>query len=92
MQQPNHPDFWLMSEIVLDLDAAADDGLPIERITGKRLDLESIAYMARNRALRGQQLGLPAQAATPTAWFEGFIVGTMYAHRKTQQDEGNKNG
>jgi hypothetical protein len=84
-QQPSHPDFWLMAEVVQDLDAAAEDRVPIETIV-KDLDKTSVAYVALQRALRAQTMlpGGPRDAMAPL-WFEGFIMGVMYQRRKDQR-------
>lgn len=82
--RPSHPDFWLMAEVAQDLDAAAENHVPIESIVGD-LDLPSLAYMAEQRALRAQKYlpGTPRDHHAPL-WFEAFIMGTMYQRRKDQ--------
>lgn len=83
--RPDHPDFWLMAEVVQDLDAAADDGLPFERIVSD-LDMASVSYMATQRVLRAQTLlkGSARHAMLPL-WFEAFVMGVMYQRRKDQR-------
>lgn len=83
--RPDHPDFWLMAEVVQDLDAAAEDGVPIETIVAN-LDLPSLAYMASQRGLRAYNLPLDGWTTKlSAAWFEAFVMGVMYQRRKDQR-------
>lgn len=80
--RPTHPDYWLMAEVVQDLDAAAEDGMSADRIVGD-LDMASVAYMASQRVLRAQNL-LKGSAMAPL-WFDAFVIGVMYQRRKDQR-------
>lgn len=83
--RPEHPDFWLMAEVIQDLDTAAEDGVSIESIV-KDLDLPSVAYMGTQRGLRAYHLPVDGWTTKlSTAWFEAFIMGVMYQRRKDQQ-------
>ncbi len=80
--RPDHPDFWLMAEIVQDLDAAADDGLSMQRIIGP-VDAKSLAYMAGQRGLRAKGLiAFDPRAALGAAWLDGFMAGVNFQKRK----------
>ena len=81
MKRPQHDDFWLMAAIVQDLDAAADDGIAMERIIGA-IDGESLAYVANQRALR-----MGGGILTGAAWLDGFIAGANFNKRKNQISE-----
>lgn len=82
--RPDHPDFWLMSECVLELDAAADDGVAMERIVGK-IDMKSLAYMASQRALRGTGLvKFSPVAALGGSWVDGFMAGVNFQKRRSE--------
>ncbi|MEI7780347.1 MAG: hypothetical protein WCJ18_00305 [Planctomycetota bacterium] len=73
-----------MAEVVQDLDAAADDGVALERIIGA-VDGESLAYVASQRALRiGSGKSLEAVAETGAAWIDGFMAGVNFHKRKNQ--------
>lgn len=83
--RPDSDDFWLMAEVVQDLDAAADDGMPMDRIVAD-LDLTAVAYMAQQRAMRAQDMlkGSARHTMAPL-WFDAFVLGVMYQRRKGQK-------
>lgn len=55
--RPNHPDFWRLSEIVLQLDAAVlEDGVTVDSEVEKEIDVASLNYMAEQTALRVLQV------------------------------------
>jgi hypothetical protein len=87
--RPDHPDFWLMAECVQDVDAAADDGIALERIIGK-VDMESLAYVASLRALRMKFRPGDPRAGTTAAigavWIDGFIAGVNFQKRRSLQN------
>jgi len=84
MERPDHEDFWLMAAIVQDCDAAAED-VGVGRTIP--IDLESVAYMATQRALRAGQLGAQDAPAvmSATAWIDGFAVGYNFHKRQEAQ-------
>jgi hypothetical protein len=89
--RPDHPDFWLMAECVQDVDAAADDGLAMERIVGK-VDMHSLAYMASQRVLRiaGRITGLASgerKAALGATWIDGFMAGVNFQKRRDSKEK-----
>lgn len=88
---PNRPDtddFWLMAEIVQDLDSAADDGTKLDRLVSPIVDTASLAYMASQRGLRAYtMLSGGGQVRLSAAWLEGFVAGAMYLKRKTERAE-----
>lgn len=86
MIRPDHPDFWLMAECVQDVDAAADDGVAIERIIGK-VDMKSLAYMASQRALRMGTATRHPTAAVGAGWIDGFMAGVNFQKRKSSQNQ-----
>lgn len=73
--RPDHEDFWRIAAAVQDLDSAIDDGTPIERVAA--VDLESLMYVAMQRALRMKSQS-PAMAAM---WLDGFSAGVLYGRR-----------
>ena len=81
--RPDHNDFWLMAECVQDLDAAADDGIAMERIIGK-IDMDSLLYMATQRAMRGR--GLHPETAMAASWVDGFTAGINFQKRRARQN------
>jgi hypothetical protein len=90
--RPDHPDFWLLSQTVLDLDAQADSGQPVTDILGRYLDPDSVLYMARQRTLRAvkqPRAGLaPAMPLITGAWMDGFMAGIAVAGLKAIQVAG----
>jgi hypothetical protein len=85
MKRPDHDDFWLMAEVVQDLDSAADDGTAMERIIG-RIDLESLAYVASQRILRIPGATLADAATLGAQWIDGFMAGVNFNKRKTERN------
>ena len=83
--RPDHPDFWRLSEIVLQIDAQADvPGTNIDDLVKQSIDLPSATYMALQRALRiktatGIELSLVYLSA---AWLEGLVVGIRSEQRR----------
>jgi hypothetical protein len=85
MQRPDHDDFWLLAEVVQDLDAAADDGTAMETIIGK-IDLESLAYVASQRILRLPGMTKVQAATLGGSWIDGFMAGVNFNKRRTAAD------
>jgi len=49
--RPDHPDFWRLSESVLKQDGKFSEGVdPFETVMAKIVDVESVIYMAEQRA------------------------------------------
>ena len=84
--RPQTEDFDLMLEAVLKLDGAADAGLDPEDIfILAGIDSRSVTYMARQRALRAQQLP-DGDLKTAAAWVDGFMLGLHVARLRDSQD------
>lgn len=86
--RPDHPDFWLMSAVMQDLDAAADDKIAIDRIIGNTVDLPSLEYMSVYRVANG----LPMMKVNPLAvmgasWIDGFMAGLNFQKRKAAAEK-----
>lgn len=85
--RPDHDDFWLMAEIVQDLNTAGDDGVDLPRIVSD-IDAPSLAYMSIQRALRAQSV-LRSLNPVPDLeiflsglWIEGFKAGVEFQKRR----------
>lgn len=81
MNRPDHPDFWLLSRLIIDQDNVAEGATPPEDQFGRVVDPESITYMAHQRALRAAgMLGLPAvhTSALMAVWLDAFMLGAAY--------------
>lgn len=81
--RPQHPDFWHLSEIVLEMDGKFQeegDKTDIEEYVAEEIDLDSLMYMGLQRALRiqGMETGMHAMA---TLYIEAFLVGRRYERR-----------
>ena len=80
--RPNHADFWLLSEVVIDMDNVAKSGkTPFEDQVGRMVDPESLIYMARQRSLRTRAHSHLLEPALASLWLDGFMVGAAYQAR-----------
>jgi hypothetical protein len=85
--RPDHPDVWLLSEVVLDLDAQADNAMGGDAID-RVISSEVAVYFARQRALRAVQAGLVEPSAEPAlaaSWLDGLVAGMMLQAKKDQE-------
>jgi ribosomal protein S27AE len=85
--RPEHDDFWLISQALIDQDAAAASGQPFTELAGRYIDLESALYVARQRAQRSLVISrLPITAASLTRmaglWIDGFLAGMAVQNLK----------
>lgn len=82
-QRPKHPDFWGLSEICIGQDEAVAD-TPIQDLLRQVIDLESLVYVAEQRAgnipLGGASRDR-ALAALEAAWIDGFMAGVKWGKR-----------
>lgn len=88
-ERPTHPDFWRMSEAVLQHDGQADEGhQSVEQIVGETVDVQSLTYFATQRAGTAcQRSGLP-EALVPVlagVWMDAFMAGARYQQRGGHQ-------
>jgi hypothetical protein len=88
-ERPTRPDFWRMSEIILQQDGdATEGGQSVEEIVKETVDMQSLAYFAMQRA--GKQLqnaGLP-EALKPVlaaTWMDAFLAGARFEQRGGHQ-------
>lgn len=99
--RPQHPDFWAMVAAVQRHDEAAN----AEAVLAEAgIDVGSLTYMARQRALRATQLGLVPDSkddlilTMASVWFDAFLVGlSMGKERAVKQvleegSDGNRRG
>lgn len=80
--RPQHPDFWRISEIILQHDGdATEGGKGLDEIAAEvPVDPASLLYHARQRALR--MLGGGAPTAMVTMWLDGFLAGARFGKQK----------
>lgn len=94
--RPNHPDFWKLSEIILRLDGALEAAPPNKKqevfaaLVAKRVDPDSLSYVALNRALRA--LGITSKedvagsqklmAICSAMYLDGFTAGCEFSAKE----------
>lgn len=88
-ERPTHPDFWRMSEVILQQDGEADEGgQSVEEIVKDTVDLPSLSYFAMQRAgIQCQRTGLP-EALVPvlaSSWMDAFLAGVRFQQRGGHQ-------
>ena len=88
-KRPTHPDFWRISEVVLQNDGNADEGKkPLEDIVKDTVDVESLTYFAMQRAgMTCQKAGLPESLAPVlgSVWLDAFMAGARFQQRGGHQ-------
>lgn len=81
--QPEHTDFFTLSNIVLQLDGHTENpDFDFEDFLASIVDPESITYVAQQRVLRMvDQMGLPRQLlpAIAAVWLDAFMIGFQWA-------------
>jgi hypothetical protein len=86
--RPEHPDLWLLSQAILDMDAQADAGQDALDILGRMIDPASVLYMSVQRGLRAEMM-MPGRRVTAqrmaAPWLDGFLVGMMVQQLKAGQ-------
>ena len=89
--RPQHPDYWRMSEIVMQHDAqSVEDGKSVPEIA--QVDEASLLYMASNRigfTLNATGLGAQARGMEPVLlaiYLDAFALGKKFAERGGHRD------
>lgn len=88
MKRPDTPQFWMLSDILIEQDSIAEtEGLAaaVENV----IDLETLAYVAQQRAFRSLNIYTEAQAFTrqeevaqlAAIWMDAFVTGAKYEHK-----------
>lgn len=94
--RPDHPDFWRLSEILLQLNArATEDGRRMIEEIGETVDFASVDYFARGRTnlavnsfvadSGGKLTAREVMALLEAAWLEAFLVGVRFQERGGKQ-------
>jgi hypothetical protein len=88
-KRPTHPDFWRISEVVLQNDGNTTEGSKaIDDIVKDTVDMESLTYFAMQRAgMACQRAGLP-DALVPvlgSVWLDAFLAGATFQKRGGHQ-------
>jgi hypothetical protein len=86
--RPDEPDFWLLSRLIIDQDARAEnDTIPFEDRIAEVVSPKSLTYMASQRALRAQELlkgrgRTDAHTGLTALWVDAFMAGAAYQAAK----------
>lgn len=88
--RPQHPDFWRISQVVLELDGNASEGnMSVSEIVADLVDEKSLIYMTEQRALWAKQnlpgLTLAYGPALGAIWATAFTAGIRF-----QQEGGHR--
>jgi len=84
--RPEHPDFWGLSEIITTMDDTADTKGPHIVWQEDGVDITSLTYMARQRALRAKNLlvGATEKEKLTIMWLDAFTAGLRFARKQAQ--------
>lgn len=91
--RPQHPDFWRLSEIILQMDGDTTEGKQeFEEQIAKNVDVRSATYMAEQRSMFAMsQVVTPIMGAyeiqtlLAVMWLEGFLSGARFQQRGGKQ-------
>lgn len=84
-ERPNHPDFWVLSRIIIDQDKRAEGPMPLEDMVAQVADVRSVSYMASQRALRAAGPIVAtryAHARLQAVWMDAFLAGATFQAEK----------
>lgn len=79
--RPDHPDFWKLSDVVLQLDGKTEDpGFDFPSFLSEIIDPKVLAYMAMQRAMlvTSDPMSWPVLAGM---WIDAFCAGREWANR-----------
>ena len=91
--RPNHDDFWLISQTLIDNDTAMDQAVDkpaaFNEVVTAIVDMDSVTYAAEQRVLRafGSSLSTRQRLAATSLWMDAFVAGAGYQKLK---DEGGQ--
>jgi hypothetical protein len=90
--RPDHPDFWLISQAVIDTDALSDGGEDTPTVMERIVDPASLTYIAIQRsAMALREFGINdrvTQMLVAGAWGDAFLAGARFQHlRSTNAQE-----
>lgn len=96
-KRPNHPDFWLISEVLVSQDASADQRVePFEDMVGRFVDIDSLQYAAEEqthmmvqRADRGKLVYTASEVKLRmvSIFMGAFVHGIRFQIRKQRGSE-----
>ena len=80
MNRPDHPQLERMLAAIVSLDEASDNGTSFAEVIGD-IDLDSLAYVARQRALRAAMIlaePVDRNQQIMATWLDGFMAGVKF--------------
>lgn len=89
--RPEHEDFDLLSLLINELDAEAEDpAFTLDALVARHIDNPSLAYLAMQRAFRvlgirtmGEFMANATEVTRLSAvYHEGFVMGARFQHRR----------
>lgn len=86
--RPDHPDFLMLSEVVIAQDNAMDGAtIPFEEFVGQTIDIGSLSYMAEQRAMRvtGPYVTRQETAKVAAVYMDAFMAGAAFQAKKNGQ-------
>lgn len=92
--RPDHHDFWLLSQGLIEQDAQADSGQPFEDLTARYVDVRSLLYVAEQRAalaLKDDTRTTYVYAANDVRakmigmWVDAFVQGARFQALKAAE-------
>ncbi|MGE5512360.1 MAG: hypothetical protein ACM31O_14025 [Bacteroidota bacterium] len=101
-RRPKHPDFDLLSQIIRDVDAQAvtkgGGGNAIIAIMSPHVDINTISYVATQRALRALDIStrkemtemMPVICRLAAVYLDAFMAGVKFAKAKTEPPPANR--
>lgn len=86
--QPQHPDFFALSDVILKMDGDADEGgVSTPDALGEVVDFPTLMYVIDQRLLRiemaqGFQLSQRSRITMSAIYLEAFLMGAKFQQRK----------
>lgn len=82
--RPDHPDFWLLAEVVTNQDNKSENVSTKEEQLGQVADPDSLLYVAQQRALRalGPKASTGQLARMAAVWLDAFMAGAAFQAKK----------
>lgn len=87
-RRPTHPDFWVLSRIIIDQDNRAEGhAVPFEELISQVVDAQSVIYMASQRAMRARMLltSGPIERRLTSLWLDAFMAGAAFQKAKDER-------
>lgn len=91
--RPNHPDFWLISQVLIDTDAQMDNNTsPFEDTVGRVVDPKTLLYVAQQRGIRSGIQNPGVRMKLEAAWMDAFMAGAQFQALKIRKAHAEDDG